>query len=304
MNELKYALFLGCTVSVKGLNYELSTRRVADKLGIKFVDIPKFSCCGFPLNSIHHSSAVTMAARNLALAEASGLNIIVLCSACGGYLTEVEKLFTDNKNIEELKWVNAKLKELGLQYNGGVKVKHFARVLYEDIGFDKLSKLVTKPLKGLRIAPHYGCHYIKPSKIFDGFDDPIHPQSLDKLIEITGATPVQYRDKLQCCGGGILAIDEETSVKMTKQKLDNIKETNADAMTLICPFCSVMYDEFQSTVESTFDSVYNIPILYYPQLLGLAMGLDPKKDLAVKQNQVKVKPLLEKIEHLRGGRND
>ena len=301
MNEQKYALFLGCTVSVKGLNYELSTRRVADKLGIKFVDIPEFACCGFPLNSIHHSSAVTMAARNLALAEARGLNIIVLCSACGGYLTEVEKLFTDNKNTEEMKWVNAKLKDFGYQYNGGVKVKHFARVLYEDIGFDKLRKLVTKPLKGLRIAPHYGCHYIKPSTIFDGFDDPIHPQSLDKLIEITGATSVGYRDKLQCCGGGILAIDEGTSVKMTKQKLDNIKETNADAMTLICPFCSVMYDEFQSTIESTFGSVYNIPILYYPQLLGLAMGLDPKKDLAVKQNQVKVKPLLEKIEHLRKG---
>jgi heterodisulfide reductase subunit B len=298
MNELKYALFLGCTVSVKGLNYELPTRRIADKLGIKFVDIPEFSCCGFPIDSIHHSSALTLAARNLALAEARGLNIIVLCSACGGYLTEVEKLFSNNKNTEEQKRVNTKLKDLGYQYNGTVKVKHFARVLYEDIGFDKLKKLVTKPLKGIRIAPHYGCHYIKPSKIYDSFDNPIHPQSLDKLIEITGATPVQYRDKLQCCGGGILAVDEKTSVKMVNQKLDNIKEAKADAMTLICPFCSVMYDEFQSTVESTFEKEYNIPILYYPQLLGLAMGLDPKNDLAVKQNQVNVKPLLEKIEEI------
>ena len=303
MNNQKYALFLGCTVSVKGLNYELSTRRVAEKLGIKFVDIPEFACCGFPLNSIHHRSAVTMAARNLALAEAENLDIIVLCSACGGFLTEVQKLFTDNKNKEEQKWINEKLKDLGYNFNGSVKVKHFARVLYEDIGFDNLRKLIIKPLKGLKIAPHYGCHYIKPSKIFDGFDDPIHPQSLDKLIEITGATPVQYRDKLQCCGGGILAIDEETSVKMTKQKLENIKEKNADAMTLICPFCSIMYDEFQSTIESNYDIIYNIPILYYPQLLGLAMGLDPKKDLAVKQNQVKVKPLLEKIEHLYGEKN-
>jgi len=304
MNELKYALFLGCTIPVKGLNYELSTRRVADKIGIKFVDIPEFSCCGFPIESIHHSSAVTIAARNLALAEARGLNIIVLCSACGGYLIEVERLFTNKKNIEEQKLINAKLKDMGYQYNGNVKVKHFARFLYEDIGLDNLRKLIINPLKGLRIAPHYGCHYIKPSKIFDGFDDPIHPQSLDKLIEITGATSVQYMDKLQCCGGGILAVDEETSVKMVKHKLDHIKETNADAMTLICPFCSVMYDEFQSTVESTFESEYNIPVLYYPQLLGLAMGLDPKKDLAVKQNQVKVTPLLEKIEKLRGNKND
>jgi len=301
MNKPKYALFLGCTVSVKGLNYELPTRKVAERLGIEFVDIPEFSCCGFPLDSIHHSSAVTLAALNLALAEARGLNIVTLCSACTGYMTEVEKLFANRANAKELKRVNAKLKDLGYQYNGGVKVKHFARVLYEDIGLDKLRKLVTKPLTGLKIAPHYGCHYIKPSEIFDDFDDPIHPQSLDKLIEITGATPVQYRDKLQCCGGGILAIDEETPVKMVKQKLDHIKEANADAMTLVCPFCNIMYDEFQSTVESTFESEYNLPILYYPQLLGLAMGLDPKKDLAVKKNQVKVAPLLEKIEDLRGG---
>ena len=301
MNKPKYALFLGCTVSVKGLNYELSTRKVAERLGIKFVDILEFSCCGFPLDSIHHSSAVTLAALNLALAEARGLNIVTLCSACTGYMTEVEKLFSNRTNAKELKCVNAKLKDLGYQYNGGVKVKHFARVLYEDIGLDKLRKLVTKPLTGLKIAPHYGCHYIKPSEIFDGFDDPIHPQSLDELIEITGATPVQYRDKLQCCGGGILAIDEETPIKMLKQKLDQIKEANADAMTLVCPFCNIMYDEFQSTVESTFESEYNLPILYYPQLLGLAMGLDPKKDLAVKKNQVKVTPLLEKIEDLRGG---
>lgn len=301
MNKSKYALFLGCTVSVKGLNYELSTRKVAERLGIKFVDIPEFSCCGFPLDSIHHSSAVTLAARNLALAEARGLNIITLCSACTGYMTEVEKLFANRTNAKELKRVNAKLKDLGYQYNGGVKVKHFARVLYEDIGVDKLRKLITKPLTGLKIAPHYGCHYIKPSEIFDDFDDPIHPQSLDKLIEITGATSVQYRDKLQCCGGGILAIDEETPVKMVKQKLDHIKEANADAMTLVCPFCNIMYDEFQSTVETTFKSEYNLPILYYPQLLGLAMGLDPKKDLAVKKNQVKVTPLLEKIECLMGG---
>ena len=304
MIKQKYALFLGCTVSVKGINYELSTRRVAEKLGLKFVDIPEFACCGFPLNSIHHNSALVMAARNLALAESNGLDIIVLCSACGGYLTEVQKLFADKKNKDEMKYINEKLKELGYNFNGGVKVKHFARVLYEDIGLDKLKKFIIKPLKGIKIAPHYGCHYIKPSKIFDGFDDPILPQSLDKLVELTGATSIQYKDKLQCCGGGILAVDEETSVKMTRQKLENIKEKNADAMTLICPFCSIMYDEFQSTIESTFESVYNIPILYYPQLLGLAMGLDPKKDLAVKQNQVKVKPLLEKIDKLYGVKED
>lgn len=298
MNKSKYALFLGCTVSVKGFNYELSSRRVAEKLGIEFVDIPEFSCCGFPLESIHHESAMTIAARNLALAENCGLDIIALCSACTGYMTEVQKLFRENKNKKEITVINEKLKDFGYQYTGKVEIKHFTRVLYEDIGIKKLKKFIINPLNGLRIAPHYGCHYIKPSEIYEDFDNPIHPQSLDKLIEITGATSVEYKDKLQCCGGGILAVDEETPVKMVKQKLDHIKDAKADAMTLICPFCNIMYDEYQPTIESKFEMEYNIPILYYPQLLGLAMGLDPKKDLAIKQNQVKVKPLLEKLENL------
>lgn len=301
MNKQKYALFIGCTISVRGLNYELSARKVAEILGIEFVDIQEFSCCGFPLSSIHHESAVVIAARNIALAEAKGLDIITLCSACTGYLTEVKNLLANDSNSKILKDVNTKLKDLGYNYKNGVKIKHFARVLYEDIGVDEIKKFIKNPLKGIKVAPHYGCHYLKPSEIFDGFDSPIHPQSLDKLIEVTGATPVQYRDKMQCCGGGILAVNEETSVKMVREKLDHIKNANADAMTLICPFCSIMYDEFQPTVESTYETEYNIPVLYYPQLLGLAFGLDPKKDLAVKKNLVKVKPLLEKIENLKGG---
>jgi heterodisulfide reductase subunit B len=301
MSKQEYALFIGCTISVRGLNYELSARKVAEKLGIEFVDIQEFSCCGFPLSSIHHNSAVTIAARNIALAKAKNLDIITLCSACTGYLTEIKKLLENKTNSKLLKDVNSKLKDLGYKYEKGVKIKHFARFLFEDIGVDKIKEHIKEPLKGIKVAPHYGCHYIKPSDIFDGFDNPFHPQSLDKLIEVTGATPVHYRDKLQCCGGGILAVNEETSVKMVKEKLDHIKDANADAMTLICPFCSIMYDEFQPTVEITYETEYKIPVLYYPQLLGLALGLDPKKDLAVRTNQVKVKPLLEKLENIRGG---
>jgi heterodisulfide reductase subunit B len=301
MSKQEYALFIGCTISVRGLNYELSARKVAEKLGIEFVDIQEFSCCGFPLSSIHHNSAVTIAARNIALAKAKNLDIITLCSACTGYLTEIKKLLENKTNSKLLKDVNSKLKDLGYKYEKGVKIKHFARFLFEDIGVDKIKEHIKEPLKGIKVAPHYGCHYIKPSDIFDGFDNPLHPQSLDKLIEVTGATPVHYRDKLQCCGGGILAVNEETSVKMVKEKLDHIKDANADAMTLICPFCSIMYDEFQPTVEITYETEYKIPVLYYPQLLGLALGLDPKKDLAVRTNQVKVKPLLEKLENIRGG---
>lgn len=292
----KYALFLGCTVPVRGLNYELSARKVADRLGIEIVDITDFACCGFPIAGVHHETGLTLAARNLALAEAQGLDIMTLCSACTGHLTKAQKHLSSPRGTEEQKKINDYLGGSNLEYKGNTKVKHFARVLYEDVGLDKVKEAVTNPLTSLTIAPHYGCHYIKPSTIFDGFDDPINPVSLDKLIEVTGATSVRYKNRLQCCGGGILSISEDTSVKMVKEKLDNIKTAEADAMTLLCPFCSIMYDEYQPTIETSFDAEYNIPVLFYSQLLGIAMGLDPKKDLAVKINQVKVSPLLEKVQ--------
>jgi heterodisulfide reductase subunit B len=274
---------------------------VADVLGIKFADDPGFSCCGFPIDNINYNTALTIAARNLAIAESKNLDIITLCSACTGYLTKISKIFFDKKNIEEIEKVNNILKEYNLSYKGTVKVRHFSRFLYEDIGINKLKKYIKNPLDGIKIAPHYGCHYTKPSDIFDGFDDPIHPKSLDELIEVTGATSVNYKDKMQCCGGGILAVSEDTSTEIVKQKLENIKEAKADAMTLFCPFCNIMYDEYQPSIESKYETEYNIPVLYYPQLLGLALGLDPKKDLAVKKNQVKVKPLLQKLEQIRNG---
>ncbi|MBW1897089.1 MAG: CoB--CoM heterodisulfide reductase iron-sulfur subunit B family protein [Deltaproteobacteria bacterium] len=301
MNDKKYAIFLGCTVPIKGLNYEQSARNVIKNLGVELVDIPDFACCGFPVTNLHHLTATTLAARNLALAEANGLNILTLCSACAGELTRVQKLLASKQGAKELSQVNAVLNEVGHHYKGSITVKHIGRFLLEEIGLKRLQEAITHPLKGINIAPHYGCHCIRPTEIFDWFDDPIRPEHLDKLIELTGATSVQYKDKMQCCGGGILAFEEETPTKMVKQKLDHIKEAHADAMTLVCPTCDIMYDEYQPTVETKFCSEYKIPVLFYPQLLGLAMGLDPKKDLAVRKNVVRVNPLLEKIERLRSG---
>jgi heterodisulfide reductase subunit B len=296
MSEARYALFLGCTVPVRSFQYELSARNVLKALGVELVDIQDFACCGFPMEGIDHLSASVLAARNLALAEAQDLNIMALCSACTGHMAKTCKHLSGEHGKEELARVNEALKDFDLEYKGKTSVKHFARVLTDDIGLEAIRAKVTKPLDALRIAPHYGCHYVKPSEIFDGYDDPVRPRSLDELIAATGATPVDYRDKMACCGGGILAIEDQTPMKMVRGKLENIKKAGADAMTLVCPFCNIMYDEFQPTIETKFEAEYGIPSLFYSQLLGLAMGLDPKKDLAVKKNVVKVKPLLKKLE--------
>jgi len=288
----RYALFLGCTIPVRGQNYELSTRKVAEALGMELLHIPNFSCCGYPMSSLDQETAELLAARNLALAEKEGADICTICTACTGVLTETAKELEHNE--EKRGKINVHLKDIGLEYKGGVKVKHFARILYEDVGLEKISSKITRRLDGLRIAPHYGCHFLKPSEIYEGFDSPENPHTLDDLIAVTGATSVNYMNKMRCCGGAVLAVDENLALKITREKLDQIKGLSVDAICLICPFCSVMYESNQKKIETTFETKYEIPVLYLPQILGLAMGMDPK-DLGFNMNRVRPKTVLEKL---------
>jgi heterodisulfide reductase subunit B len=285
----RYALFLGCVAPTRALGYDISTRKVAEALGIELVDL-NFSCCGFPLQGVKQDTVLVMAARNLAVAEAEGLDILTICGACSFALSKAQKAFEENRTEN----IKKSLKKLGLEYNGGVKVKHFARMLYEDYGVEKIRKAVTHRLDNLNLAVHYGCYYHKPSHIYDRFDDPDSPVSLDKLISATGAHSIEYEEKMQCCGGALLGIEEEKSLTMTKEKLEHIKAANADAMVIVCPFCGVLYDACQLDIEQKFELELQIPVLYYPQLLGLALGFNAK-ELALYKNFVHVDPLLEKI---------
>lgn len=289
----EYTLFLGCTVPVRALNYEISTRKVADKLGFHLSDIPDFSCCGYPIKSAHRYAYLLMAARNLALAEKRGLPLCTLCSACCGSLTEANHEIQQDRALR--KRINKDLFEyLGMSYEGSLQVTHFTRILRDEIGKKRISQQVQADLSSLRVAPHYGCHYTKPTSIYGKMEDPENPKSLDDLIEATGAHSVHYEDKLQCCGGGVLAIDEQVALAMSQKKLEHIRAEQADAMVLICPFCNVMYEGNQRKIEKVFQKEYKLPILYYPQLLGLALGIGPD-ELGMKMNRVKATDLLKKI---------
>ena len=288
----KYALYLGCTVPVRALNYEMAARKVAERLGIELVDVDGFSCCGFPAKPLDWRAGLLMAARNLALAEAQGLDVLTLCSACTGTLTEAAHRLKEDAEL--CAWANEQLAGMGRAYNGTVRVRHFARTLYEKVGVEALREAVTVSLADFGFAPHYGCHYLKPSHLYDGFDDPENPQSLDRLIEATGARVVRYEDEGQCCGGGILGFDEEAALLVTKQKLDHIVVTGADAMVLICPFCAIMYEANQRRVENLYETSYKLPVLYYPQILGLAMGFSAE-EMGFKLNRVKPRKLLKAL---------
>jgi heterodisulfide reductase subunit B2 len=289
---MKYALFLGCTIPVRAQNYELSAREVAKKLGIDFLDVPEFSCCGFPVKSSNHETSMVIAARNLAIAAEKKEKICTLCNACTSVLTEANKELTKNKELREK--INKELAKIGKEFKPGVEIKHFSRILYEDIGLDIIREKIKTDLSKLSISIHYGCHYLRPTELYDGFDDAENPSTVENLVAVTGAAVVDYKNKLECCGGAILGVEENIALSMAKQKLDHVTANKVDALVTICPFCSIMYEDNQKKIETKFNVNYNLPVLYYPQVLGLALGADVKQ-LGFRLNKIRPTAVLEKI---------
>ncbi len=290
---MKYALFLGCTIPVRAQNYEMAAREVAKTIGLELIDLEDFACCGFPVKSSSPKTTLIIAARNLAIAAEHDLDICTLCNACTSILTEANKELEENKNLRDM--VNEELSTIGREYKPGVKIKHFSRILYEDVGLGEIKKNIKKDLALLSFSIHYGCHYLRPKEIYENFDDPENPSSVDELVKVTGAKVVDYKNKLECCGGAILGVEEYIALAMAKEKLDYVTANDVDALVSICPFCSIMYEDNQRKIESKFNVKYDLPVLYFPQVLGLAFGLD-KKQLGFRLNKVKADKLLTKLE--------
>ena len=290
---MKYAFFLGCTVPVRNLNYELASRRVAERLGLELVDLEDFQCCGFPMKSISFFDSLVIAARNLALAERENLPVCTLCSACGGSLSEANHLLRHKPELMDQ--VNERLKELDLEYRGRIEVKHFVRVLYEEVGLGKISEMIQRPLSGFSFAPHYGCHYLKPAEATGGLDPVEDPLTLTRLIEVTGAAALRYPSLLQCCGGGVLGAKEDLANTLAGEKLGELNQAETTGLVVICPFCNVMFEGQQKKIEKKLAQKLKVPVLYYPQLLGLALGFSPD-ELGFKLNRVKDKEFLKQME--------
>jgi heterodisulfide reductase subunit B len=290
---MKFALYLGCTVPVRAMNYEISSRLTAERLGIELVDVEGFACCGYPTKPMDWKAALMMTANNLALAEEHELDVCTLCSACTSTLVEANKHLTEDEDLRDT--INDQLATTtGRRYGGTVTVRHYARILYEDVGLDQLREGVKTDLSSLRLAVHYGCHYLKPAYIYDGFEDPERPHTLGDLLEATGAHLVPYEEETECCGGGILAIDQDTALAIAKSKLDHVQATDADGMVVICPFCDIMYEINQRSIERQFGVTYRLPVLFYPQVLGLAMGFTPN-ELGFRLNRVKSREIMKRF---------
>jgi len=274
MANHKHLIFLGCVIPYRVASYEISARKILQKLGVELVEMPEFNCCGLPIDPVNHEMMMILAARNLALAEKQGLNILTLCSGCASTLKKVNKTLKEDKALREE--INSRLEEAGLEFKGNIEVKHLVQALIEDVGLEKIKGTVVKPLVMLKVAEHNGCHVLRPRESM-GFDDPEDPKILKNLIEATGAECLDYLDETECCGAPSIGVNDKIPLQLARDKLSQIKMANAQALITVCPSCHTMYDTNQSRIEKLFNESYGIPVLHYPQLLGLAMGIPPRE---------------------------
>jgi heterodisulfide reductase subunit B len=286
----KFAYFAGCTIPYRVPFVEIALRKTFPEFGLELMDLP-FSCCPDPGGAQGFDSITwhTLAARNLCLAEEQNLDIVTACSGCYETLKVVNTHLKSDVDLK--KKVNEYLKEVDKEFKGTLQVKHFAEVLYQEVGIDKIAKKVQKPLTGIKLATHSGCHFLKPPEILQ-MDNPERPVKLDELVEALGATSVNYLNKLACCGAGTRNTDQDIAMAMAHEKIVGAELAGADALVTICPTCYVQYDAGQRLMAKQFEKT-NLPVFVYPELLGLSMGLDFSEGF--KMHTIKVKEFLEKI---------
>ena len=289
--ENEYLFFLGCAVPYRVASYEISSRKVLQKLGVKLSEMPDFNCCGLPLDTISHETMLTLASKNLAIAEQAGLKIITLCPGCAGTLKKVNKVLKEDKVLREQ--INGNLREAEMEFKGSVETKHILQFLIEDIGVEEIKKKIVNPLSNLKVAEHVGCHLLRPKNYID-FDDPEDPKVLRTLIETTGATCLNYMNETECCGAPSVGVNDKVALMLARDKLDHVKTVGAQALITSCPFCHIMFDTNELRIERMFAEKYGIPILHYPQLLGLAMGMTPE-ELAFKELRVDTSKILKQV---------
>ncbi len=278
---MRYLYFPGCSLEATARGYALSTEAICQVLGIEFLELEDWNCCGATaFYSIDGLLALSLASRNLALAEKEGRDLVVSCSGC--YIT-LEKANATLRDYPALRaQVGEVLAEAGLEYHGGVKARHFLEVLINDVGLEAIKANVKKELRGLKVAPYYGCQVVRPRL---GFDHPELPQSMDRMIESLGADATPFPLKSRCCGGPLIVPQEDLALDLMHNLLRAADANGAQCLVTVCPLCQMNLDLYQSKVNSKHKTNYELPVLFLTQLIGVAYGLNAR-DLGLEMNIV------------------
>lgn len=285
-----YSYFPGCSSSEGGARaYGSSALAVAGVLDVKLEEVEDWNCCGStPYSSVDELSSLCLSARNLSIAEKMGGDLVTPCSSCYVVLNR------GNLYLKEYPKLRAKVDEAlaagGLEYRGGVRVRHLLDVFVNDIGYERIKAAVKKPLEGLKVAAYYGCQVVRPRS---GFDHPEMPESLDKLVAALGAAPVNFPLKSRCCGGSLIIPEEGLALGLMKKILTSAQKNGADCLVTVCPLCQTNLDAYQGQVNRRLGTDFKIPVLFFTQLMGVAFGLDAE-GLGLESSIVPVRKVLAK----------
>jgi heterodisulfide reductase subunit B2 len=283
----EYAYFPGCSLEKMASSYHTSTLETTKKLGIKLKELEDWNCCGATTYFyIDELLAYTLCARNLAIAEKTGLDVVAPCSACykNMYFTTQHL----KKDVDLAEHVNFALEEDNLKYNGGVNVKHVMEVFAQDVSPEEIKEKVTNPLEGVRVAPYYGCQIVRPQK---DKEDVEQPMFFEGILSAIGATPVNYPLKMRCCGGSLILSSRTAALNMVRNLLQCAIDSQANVIATACPMCQVNLECYQQQVNLEFGTNYSFPVMYFTQLIGLAFGI-PKKKLGIGKEFVSFAPAL------------
>lgn len=292
----KYLFYPGCSMLRSARPYLDSLMAIREDIGAEFEDVIDWNCCGATeYHAVHRLGAYALVGRNLALAQKQidGTRTLAAgCSACYLNLAKTDRYMRDDARLGAL--VNEALAAGGLHYKpGSVEVRHLLDIVVNDIGLDAIREKVVKPLRGLRVAPYYGCMIVRPDPD-NRFGNPEYPTALDDLLKVLGAEVVDYPMKAHCCGGHMTQISQTAAYEMIRRLIYGADQYKADMMVTLCPMCQFNLDGYQSEMNKHFKTDYHMPVVYFTQLMGLAFGHDAE-ELGLGKEFVDTRPALAKI---------
>lgn len=286
----KFALFPGCSLEKIAISYNQSSVETAKKFGIELQELDDWNCCGATTYfHIDQLLAYTLVARNLAIAEKEGLDFVAPCSACYKNAYFTNDYIKEDKDLFE--HINFALEQDDLHFEGETKVFHIIEIFANEIGPEEIKKKVTDPLKGLKIAPYYGCQIVRPRKNGEEIEN---PQFFEEIVEAMGAEAVDFASRLRCCGASLIMTSRHAALAMVKILLQDAVNSGADVIATACPMCQVNLECYQTQVNDEFGTNFHVPVLYFTQLMGLALGI-PRRRLGIGRELVSAAPIFSQL---------
>lgn len=268
---MEYLYYPGCSLECSGRQYDESLRAVCRVVGVQLTELPDWNCCGATMYmSVNEATAMAIAARNLALAEQSGKgDLIAPCSACYTVLLKTNRFLRESPELKTK--VDRILAQAGLKYDGTVRVRHPLDVLVNDVGIEVIALWMKRSLEGISFAPYYGCQIVRPER---GFDDREFPMAMDRLFERLGARSIYFPMKTRCCGAMLMTTFPDVGLELVKELLGCAAENGGHCILTTCPMCQLNLEAYQDRINKRFGTHYTVPVMYFTQLLGMALGCE------------------------------